>query len=167
MRIIYEINLWDRGYDDYPTLENSFFGAVKLVKNIDYDKYKYSGYGIRFDRDRTFSVGNGFGKNAIIFEVDISSSIHVDINLSEGPTQGLDDTTLTAEKRYSVNFTEHNKKFCLSLHYNRAISYWFVSGVEIHKFKATDFEIVVIPLCLGNISKDFSVDDMKKTGLHG
>ena len=86
MRIIYEINLWDRGYDDYPTLENSFFGAVKLVKNIDYDKYKYSGYGIRFDRDRTFSVGNGFGKNAIIFEVDISSSIHVDINLSEGPT---------------------------------------------------------------------------------
>ena len=68
---------------------------------------------------------------------------------------------------YSINFTEHNKKFCLSLHYNGANSYLFVNGKEIHKFKAKDSEIVATPLCIGNISKDWSVDNMKKTGLNG
>ena len=74
---------------------------------------------------------------------------------------------MTAEKKYSNNFTESRKKFCLSLHYNRANIYLFVNGTEIHKFKAKDSEISAIPLCLGNISKDFSVDNMKKTGLNG
>ena len=68
---------------------------------------------------------------------------------------------------YSINFTENNKRFCLSLHYNRANSYLFVNGTEIHKFKAKCSEIVASPLCLGNISKDFSVVNMKKTGLNG
>ena len=56
---------------------------------------------------------------------------------------------------------------CLSLHYNGANIYLFVNGTEIHKFKAKDFEIVARPLCLGSISKDFSVDNMNKTGLNG
>ena len=43
----------------------------------------------------------------------------------------------------------------------------FVNGKEIHKFKAKDSEIVATPLCLGNISKDWSLDNMKKTGLNG
>ena len=86
--------------------------------------------------------------------------------LGKGPTQGLEDT-LTAEKMYSINFTEKNKKFCLSLHYNGANSYLFVNGKEIIKFKAKDSEIVAGPLCLGNISKDWPVDNMKKTGLNG
>ena len=68
---------------------------------------------------------------------------------------------------YSINFTEKNKKFCLILHYNRANSYLFVNGAEIYKFKAKDFEIVATPLCLGHISKDWSVDNMKNTGLNG
>ena len=79
----------------------------------------------------------------------------------------LDDTTLTTEKEYSINFTEHNKKVCLSLHYDRANSYGFVNGVKIHTFKAKDYEIKANPLCLGNISEDFLVDNMKNTGLHG
>ena len=53
------------------------------------------------------------------------------------------------------------------MHYNGANSYLFVNGTEIYKFKTKDSEIVVTPLCLGNISKDFSVDNMKKTGLNG
>ena len=65
----------------------------------------------------------------------------------------------------SVRFTVTKKKFCLSLHYNRAKSYLFVNGTEIIKFKAKDSEIVASPLCLGNISKDWSVDNMKKQGL--
>ena len=63
---------------------------------------------------------------------------------------------------YSINFTEKNKKFCLSLYYNGANSYLFVNGTEIYKFKAKDSEIVTSPLCLGNISKDWLIDNMKK-----
>ena len=68
---------------------------------------------------------------------------------------------------YSINFTVTKKKFCLSLHYNGANSYLFVNGTEIYKFKAKDSEIVPSPLCLGNISKDWSVDNIEKTGLTG
>ena len=59
---------------------------------------------------------------------------------------------------YSINFTEKN----VNLHYNGANSYLFVNGTEIYKFKAKDSEIVASPLCLGNISKDWSTDNMKK-----
>ena len=98
------------------------------------------------------------------------SSAHIDnkkkdiLVLGKGPTQELEHT-LTAEKMYSINFTLTKKKFCLSLHYNGANSYLFVNGTEIYKFKAKDSEILVGPICLGNISKDWSVDNMKKTGL--
>ena len=68
---------------------------------------------------------------------------------------------------YSINFTVTKKTFCLSLHYNEENSYLFVNGTEIIKFKAKDSEIVASPLCLGNISKDWSTDSMKKTGLTG
>ena len=67
----------------------------------------------------------------------------------------------------SINFTATKKKFCLRLHYNGANSYLFVNGTEIYKFKAKDSEIVASPLCLGNISKDWSADNMKKTRLTG
>ena len=158
---------------DYPTLENCLFGAVTLTKNADIDKYIYSGYGIGFDRHGSFSFpGTRLGRNVIIFGVDMSSSTKIDnkkkdiLILDEGPTQGLEHT-LSAEKMYSINFTVHKKNFCLSLHYNGADSYLFVNGKEIHKFKAKDSEIVATPLCLGNISKDWSVDSMKRTGLNG
>ena len=59
------------------------------------------------------------------------------------------------------------KRFCLSLHYTGANIYLFVNGIEIHKFKAKDSEIVATPLCLGNNSKDWSVDITKKTGFKG
>ena len=54
------------------------------------------------------------------------------------------------------------KHFDLSLHCNGPNRYLFVNGTEIHKFKAKDFEIVASPLCLGNISKDFSEENVKK-----
>ena len=158
---------------DYPTLENCLFGAVTLTKNADIDKYIYSGYGIGFDRHGSFSFpGTRLGKNVIISGVDMSSSTKIDnkkkdiLILGEGPTQGLEHT-LSAEKIYSINFTENNRNFCLSLHYNGADKYLFVNGKEIHKFKAKDYEIVATPLSLGNISKDWSVDSMKKTRLNG
>ena len=68
---------------------------------------------------------------------------------------------------FSVNFTVTRKVFCLSLHYNGGNSYLFVNGKEIVKFKAKDSTIVATPQQLGNISKDCSVDNMRKTGLNG
>ena len=155
--IAYEIT---SDYKDinYPTLENCLFGSVKLTKNADIDKYRYSGYGIKFDRETSFLFGNDFGKNVIIFGVDMSSSTKIDnrnkyiLILGKGPTQRL-ESTLSVEKLYSINFKK-NTKFCLSLHYNGANSYLFVNGAEIIKFKAKDSETVAYSLYLGNISKD-------------
>ena len=102
----------------------------------------------------------------------MSFSSHIDskkkdiLVLGKGPTQGLEHT-LTAEKMYPIHFTVTKKKFCLSLHYNGANSYLFVNGKEIVKFKAKDSEIVASPIYLGNISKDWSADNMKQTGLNG
>ena len=102
----------------------------------------------------------------------MSSSAHIDnkkkdiLVLAKAATQGLEHT-LTAEKMYSISFTVTRKKFCLSLHYNGANRYLFVNGTEIYKLKAKDSEIVATPLCLGNISKDWSADIMKRTGFNG
>ena len=62
------------------------------------------------------------GRNVIIFGADMSSSVHIDYKnkdiliLGEGPTQGLDFTTLTAKAKYPINLTKPNKIFVLSLH---------------------------------------------------
>ena len=127
-------------------------------KDADIDKYKYSGYGIGFDRHVFFSHPSGeTGRNVIILGVDMSSSTKIDnrkkdiLNLGNGPTQDLEHT-LSAGKMYSINFIENNKKFCLSLHCNGANSYLVVNGREIYKFKEKDSELAATPLCLGDIS---------------
>ena len=81
------------------------------------------------------------GKNVIIFGADMSSLAHIDnkgkdILIVEGPTQGLDDTTLTAEPKYPINFTQSGKRFVLSLHYNGSNSFLFVNVTKIFQFKA-------------------------------
>ena len=81
--------------------------------------------------------------------------------------QGINDTTLYAEKVYSQNFTAANKKFVLSLHYNGDNSYLFVNGKEELKFKAKDDQIVKEILCLGNISDNWTAANAKQTGLWG
>ena len=144
-----------------------------MTKNADIDKYGYSGYGIAFDRRSSFSFPDrGFGQNVLIFGVDMSSYAHNDnekkdiLVLEKGPTQGLEDT-LTAQKTYSINFTVKKKTFCSSLHNNGANRYLFVNGTKIYKFKAKYSNIATTPLYLGNISKDWSVDNMKKSGFNG
>ena len=154
--IVYEITK-KNNISDYPTLENCLFGSVKLTKNPDINKYKYSGYGIGFDRKGEFSFGSGFGQNVIFFGVDMSSSVHANnkpknvLVLGKDFVQGLDNTTIYAEKLYSISFTKTDTKFCLSLHYNASNSYLFVNGTEIHKFKTKDSEIIAAPICLGSI----------------
>ena len=81
-------------FNDDPTLKNSLLGTVKQTKNADIDKYRYSGYGIGFDRKGSFSFpGGGFGQNVRILGVDMSSFFHVDnkkkdiLIIGKGPTQ--------------------------------------------------------------------------------
>ena len=165
--IVYELGASSSNVND-PTLKICLFGAVTLTKNVDIDKYGHSGYGTEFDKRGSFSFpSGGFGQNVLIFVVDMSSSTHIDnkkkdiLVLELEPTQGLEHT-LTAEKMCAINFTVTRKKFCLSLHYNGVNSYLFVNGIEIYKFNAKYSKVVVTPLCLGNISKDWGIDNMKK-----
>ena len=99
------------------------------------------------------------GKNVIIFEAGMSSSVHIDnknkesLILVERSTQRLDDTTLTAEAIYPINFTHPNKTFVLSLHDNGCTSFLLVNAMKIYQFKVKDSDIKYCTLCLGNISK--------------
>ena len=89
----------------------------------------------------------------------MSWSVHIDnegndiLVLGIGPTQGLDDTMLAVEAQYSFNLSRSNRKLCLSSHHN---------GSNIYQFKAKVSEIKEYPLCLENISGDFSINNMKK-----
>ena len=115
-----------------------------MTKNANPNKYKYYGYGIEFVISFLLSDGCGLGKNVIIFDADMSSLMHIDnkkkgiLILDKGPTNGLDSTTLTSEKEYSINFAKQKIIFHLSLHYKGMKNYIFVNGVEIYKFKTKD-----------------------------
>ena len=96
---IYSVNEIEKivNISSYPTIENCLFCAVKLTKhNNDVDLYKYSRYGIGFDRKGFFSIGNKIGRNVIIFGVGMSSSAKIDnrkkdiLIVGKGPTEGLE-----------------------------------------------------------------------------
>ena len=117
-----QINLYISYMLDLQLKNLNFFASVKLTKNVDVHKYKYSGYGIGFDSCSEFLITDGsYGKNVIIFRANMTSSVDVDnkgkgiLILGEGPTQKLDDTTLTAEAKYLINLTQSGKRFTLSL----------------------------------------------------
>ena len=98
----------------------------------------------------------------------MTSSVHVDdmakdiLILGKGQIQWLDGTTFTAEAKYSINFTRFQRKFCLSLHYNGINSFSCVNATKVYQFKAKDSEIKKYSLCLENIWKDFTANNMKK-----
>ena len=141
--------------------------------DADLDQYKYTGYGIGFDFCSEFLfTDRSNGKNVIIFWAGMSSPLHVDnkwkdiLVLGEAPTQVLDDTTLTAEAKYPINFTQSGKRFVLSLHYNGSNSFLFVNATKVYQFKAKNSEIKDYALCLGNVSKDFTINNMKKNRIN-
>ena len=121
---------------------NCLFGASNVEKNVDREKYVYSGYGIIFDSGGSWSFDNCFARNVIIFRVYNSSSSHVDnrknnfLILGEGPTYDINGSFGAPEIMFSINFTKENTKFCLILHYDADKSYLFVNGKEIFKIMA-------------------------------
>ena len=100
----------------------------------------------------------------------MSSTVHIDnkgkhiLILVEEPAQGLDDPTLTAEAKYLIDFTQSGKRFVLRLHYIGSNSFLFVNATKTYQFKAKNSEIKDYALCLINISKDFTINNMKKIG---
>ena len=101
----------------------------------------------------------------------MSSSVHINnkneniLFLGKGSTQGLYYSILTAEPVYPINFTQPRKRFVLNLYYNRSSSFLFVNAFKIYQSKAKVPEIKDYALCLGNISRDCKINNMKKTGL--
>ena len=113
------------------------------------------------------------GRNVLIFGADMSFSVHATNSanhiylMDEGLTQGINDTTIYVEKNYYRNFTDPDKKFVLSLHYNGDNSYLFVNGRQELKFKAKADQLVKGKLCMGNLSDQWTASESEKTGLHG
>ena len=170
---VYEIRLTFTSQSSF-SLKNSLFGEVKITKNADISKYKYSEYGIGFNLKGSFLHADGtYGVNIIIFGADLSGSTHANnranniLVLGKDFIHGINSTIIIiyAEKMYTPNFTVYGKKVCFSLHYNSDDSYLFVNGRQIVKFKAKDPEIVPYSLCEINISNDFSSSNA--TGSYG
>ena len=131
-------------------MQNALFGSIQITKNADTTKYEYKGYGVCFDEGGTFSKGNiTNGRNVLIFGVHENSLTHANNKannifvIGDGFVQGINDTTLYAEKMYSQNFTQTNKKFVLSLHYDNNDSYLFINGKQVLKFKAKPNPILI------------------------
>ena len=165
---------------DY-TIQNALFGAMKITKNTDSSKNNYTGYGLYFDEGGEFghTVKQGNfnrvtnAKNVIIFGVDTSSSIHATNRankiyvMGKKFIQGINDTTIYAEKLFHNNFTEFGVNFLLSLRYNGDNSYLFANGRQELKFKAKDDQIINEKLCLGNLSSQWTRSESEKTGVYG
>ena len=129
---------------------------MKLTKNADLDKCRYSDNGIRLDKGSHFSLPDGgFGKNDVIFSADMSWFVYVNkkkniLVFGEGQTQGFNDTTVTAETKYAIDLTQSRERFALNLYHNGSNSFLFVNAVNMYQFKAKDSQTKPYPLCLGD-----------------
>ena len=163
------------------TIQNAFFGAMQITKNTDTSKYNYKGYGICFDEGGQFGhtiTEGGFAhttnaRNVLIFGADMSFSTHASNRanniylMGELFIQGINGTTIYAEKKFYINFTNPGKTIILSLHYNGDDSYLFVNGRQELKFKCKTDQLVKEKLCIGNLSDQWTASESEKIGLYG
>ena len=164
------------------TIQNALFGALQITKNAtDNSKNNYKGYGICFDERSEFGhtitergrAHTTDARNDLIFGADMSFSVHATNRanhiylLGTGLTQGINDTTIYAEKKFYRNFADFGKKLVLSLHYNGDNSYLFVNGMPELKFKAKTDRLVKEKLCIGNLSDQWITSESEKTGVYG
>ena len=180
--IVYKLDPLPSTRDKSYTIQNALFGAMQIAKNAtDSDKNNYKGYGICFDERSEFGHtitegGHAYttdARNVLIFGADMSFSVyaanranHIYL-MGTGLTQGINGTTIYAEKNFYRNFTDFGKKFVLSLHYNGDNSYLFVNGREELKFKAKTDKLVKEKLCIGNLNDQWTTSESEKTGAYG
>ena len=180
--IVYKLDPLASSRDKSFTIQNALFGAMQITKNAtDNDKNNYKGYGICFDERSEFGhtvTEGGFthttdSKKVLIFGADMSFSVHATNSanhiylMGTGLTQGINDTTIYAEKNFYRNFTDFGKKIVLSLHYNGDNSYLFVNGRQELKFKAKTDQLVKEKLGMGNLSDQWTTSESEKTGVYG
>ena len=178
---LYKLDSIASSRDTTFTLQNALFGAMQIAKNTDTSKYNYKGYGICFDEGGQFGhtiTEGGFShttnaRNVLIFGADMSFSVHATNRanhvyvMGKELIQGINGTTIYAEKNFYRNFTDPGKKFVLSLHYNSDDSYLFVNGRQELIFKCKTHQLVKEKLCIGNLSDQWTSSESEKTGLYG
>ena len=177
--VVYKFDPIASSRDTTFTIQNTLFGAMQITKNSNTSKYDYKGYGICFDEGNQFRhtiTEGGFAHTTNarnIFVADMSFSVHAPNRanhiyvMGKEFVQGINDTTIYAEKSFYRNFTDHGKKFMLSLHYNGNNSYLFVNGRQESKFKCKTDQLVKEKLCIGNLSDPWTTSESEKTGLCG
>ena len=179
--VVYKLDPIASSRDDTFAIQNALFGAMQITKNTDTSKYNYKGYGICFDEGGTFGhtiTEGGFAhttnaRNVLIFGVDMSFSVHATNRanhiyvMGTEFVQGINYTTIYAEKNFCRNFTDPGKKFVLSLHYNANNSYLFVNGRQELKFKYKKDQLVKEKLYMGNLSDQWTTSESEKPGLYG
>ena len=175
---VYQIEPIASSRDTTFTIQNALFGAMQITKNVDTSKYDYKGYGICFDEGGQFSHtmtegGRAYttnARNVLIFGAGMSFSVHATNRanniyvMGKELIQGINGTTIYAEKNFYRNFTDPGKKFVLSLHYNNNESYLFVNGRQESNFKCKTDQSVKEKLCL---SDKWTTSESEKTGLYG
>ena len=180
--IVYKLDPLALTRDKSFTIQNALFGAMQITKNAtDNDKNNYKGYGICFDERSEFGHTITEGgrahtadvRNVLIFGADMNFSVqttnrtnHIYL-MGTDLTQGINDTTIYAEKNFYRNFANFGKKFVLSLQYNGDNSYFFVNGRQELKFKAKTDQLVKEKLCIGNLSDQWTTSESEKTGVYG
>ena len=179
---VYKLDPIASSRDTSFTIQNALFGAMEITKSAtDSSKNNYKGYGICFDERSEFEhtiTEGGFAhttdaRNVSIFGADMSFSVHKSNKanhiylMGKGFTQGINGTKICAEKNFYRNFTDHGKKFVLSLHYNGDDSYLFVNGRQELMFKCKTDQLVKEKLCIGNLSDQWTTSESKKVGLYG
>ena len=180
--IVYKLDPLASTRDKSFTIQNALFGAMQITKNAtDNDKNNYKGYGICFDERSEFghTITEGGhahttdARNVLIFGADMSFSVHATNRanhiylMDTGLTQGINDTTIYAEKNFYRNFTDFGKKIVLSLHYNGDNSCLFVNGRQEFKLKTKTDQLVKEKLCIGNLSDQWTTSESEKTGVYG
>ena len=178
---VYKLDPTASSRDTTFTIQNALFGAMQITKNADASKYDYKRYGICFDEGGQFGhtiTEGGFAhttnaRNVLIFGVDMSFSVyatnranHIYV-MGKEFVQGINDTTIYAEKNFYRNSTDPDKKFMLNLHYNGNNSYLFVNGRQELKFRCKTDQLVKEKLCLGNLSDQWTTSESEQTGLYG
>ena len=179
--IVYKLDPIASSRDTTFTMQNALFGAMQITKNTDTSKYDYKGYGICFDERSEFghTISEGrfahttHARNVLIFGIDMSFSVHATNRanhiyvMGKKIVQGINDTTIYAEKSFYRNFTDPGKKFVLSLHDNGNNSYLFLNGRQELKFKCKTDQLVNEKLCIGNLKDQWTTSESEKTGLYG
>lgn len=110
--IVYDLDHWPTSQLSNFILKLCLFGVTNIAKNSDKNNYVCNGYRIAFDSTGSWSFANGFAGNVVIFRVDSSSSSHTDnlennfLVLEEGPTDDINRSVGSAEKKFSIKFSK-------------------------------------------------------------